>query len=184
MVMRSAVLLDRKRRPLYHIVGCNHGIQPGIGFLSALDGKEVNEQREHFTKLVRELCAEHELQIVLEEDGTVEETAGHQLAVERNIPWENINTTNEDKERMDIPRDYVDGPYDEERKREWSRQRETFMAGKIIAHQKASPRGLVICGFDHSEALMDLLKMRGIPTQVWDYRKLDWYRSGVFAECP
>ncbi len=96
---------------MIHIVGCNHGIQLGIGGFAALDTAEQNEQRAHFRALLEGICEGQAVQIVLEEDGAPEETAGEQIATQRNIPWININTSNEDKNQMGIPIDYVAGPW-------------------------------------------------------------------------
>ncbi len=126
--------------------------------------------------------AESRIQILPEEDGTPDETAAQQLAFNRDLPWENINTTNVDKDRMGIPRNYLHGPFNQDQKREWDRQREEFMAGKIVAHRNTAQNALVICGFDHSEPLATLLGADGIFVRVFDYKNLDWYRQGIFAE--
>lgn len=167
---------------MIHIVGCNHGIQLGIGGFAALDTAEQNEQRAHFRALLEGICEGQAVQIVLEEDGAPEETAGEQIATQRNIPWIDINTSNEDKNQMGIPIDYVAGPYTEAQKNNWNHQRELFMVGKVNEHRGQNASLLIICGFVHMLPLADILEQDGTPIQTRNYRNLDWYLPGVFAE--
>jgi hypothetical protein len=165
---------------LIHIVGCNHGIQVGLGGFTDYDPADQNEQRAHFRTLLESICEQQAITIVLEEDGALEETAGEQIAAQRNILWADLNTSNDDKVQMGIPKDYLTGPYTEDQKRDWNRQRELFMVEKINEHRSEGESLLIICGFVHMQPLADLLGLDG--AQQWDYRSLDWYRSGVFAE--
>jgi hypothetical protein len=165
---------------LIHIVGCNHGIQVGIGGFTALDPADQNEQRAHFRALLESICKKQAIKIVLEEDGAPEETAGQQIAAQRNIPWADINTSNDDKVQMGIAIDYVSGPYTEDQKSNWNRQRELFMVGKIDEHRSEGKSLLIICGFVHMQPLADLLGQDD--ALQWDYRSLDWYLPRVFAE--
>jgi hypothetical protein len=167
---------------LYHIVGCNHGIQIGSGGFADLDGADANEQREHFRALIEGICGEGAIHIFLEEDGTLEETAAQQIALERNVSWENINTTSEDKDQIGIPRDYLSGAYSGDQKHEWNRQRDVFMVGKIVKHRSKVEHAIVICGFDHFEPIVALLEAQGIPVRRWDYRTSGWFRPGVFSD--
>jgi hypothetical protein len=167
---------------LIHVVGCNHGIQGGLGGFAALDSAEQNEQRDHFRALLETICEEQAIQIVLEEDGAPEETAGEQIAAQRDIPWADINTSNDDKIQMGIPIDYVTGPYTEAQKTNWNHQRELFMVDKINEHRNEGESLLIICGFAHMQQLADVLRQDDTPVQQWDYRNLDWYLPGVFAE--
>jgi hypothetical protein len=167
---------------LIHVVGCNHGIQVGIDGFAGLDPAEQNEQRAHFRALLESICEEQAIQIVLEEDGAPEETAGEQLATQRDIPWIDINTSDDDKHQMGIPIDYVTGPYAEDQKNNWNHQRELFMVGKINEHRSEGESLLIICGFAHMQPLADILGQDGTLIQIWDYRNLDWYLLGVFAQ--
>ena len=167
---------------MIHIVGCNHGIQVGIGGFTGLDPADQNEQRAHFRVLLENICEEQAIQIVLEEDGAPEETAGEQIAAQRNIPWTDINTSNNDKTQMGIPIDYVTGPYTEDQKSNWNHQRELFMVGKINEHRSEGESLLIICGFVHVQPLGEILGQDGTSVQQWDYRNLDWYLPGVFEE--
>jgi hypothetical protein len=166
---------------LIHVLGCNHGIQVGIGGFVDLDPAGQNEQRAHFRALLESICEGQAIQIVLEEDGAPEETAGEQIATQRDIPWIDINTSNEDKNQMGIPIDYVTGPYAEDQKNNWNHQRELFMVDKINEHQNEGESLLIICGFAHMQQLADVLRQDDT-VQQWDYRNLDWYHAGVFAE--
>jgi hypothetical protein len=166
--------------PVFHVVGCNHGIQPGTGGFADFDGVDENEQRGHFRTMLEDICVNHSIQIVLEEDGDPEETAAKQIADSHKIPWRDINTSNNDKDRMGIPRDYVSGAYDAEQKREWHRQREQFMLEKINEYGKGAQALLIICGFVHVQHLVDLLD-RGGTVQPTDYKNLGWYRRDIFA---
>jgi hypothetical protein len=165
---------------VFHIVGCNHGIQTGIGGFADFDGTDQNEQRGHFSTMVENICVNHATQIVLEEDGDPEETAAKQIADQRKIPWRDINTSNNDKDRMGIPRDYVSGAYGAEEKREWHRQREQFMLERINEYGKGAQTLLVICGFVHVQPLAALLAHCGTVRQT-DYRTLGSYRRDIFT---
>jgi hypothetical protein len=52
-------------RPVFHIVGCNHGIQPGTGGFADFDGVDEKEQRGHFRTMVENICVNHSIQLVL-----------------------------------------------------------------------------------------------------------------------
>ncbi len=167
---------------MIHIVGCNHGIQVGVGGFADYDTAEQNEQRAHFRALLESICEEQAIQIVLEENGAPEETAGEQIAAQLSISWADINTSNDDKIQMGIPTDYVTGPYTEEQKNTWNHQRELFMMGKINEHRREGESLLIICGFAHIQPLGEILGQDGTSIQICDYRNLDWYLTGVFAE--
>jgi hypothetical protein len=166
------------------IVGCNHGIQVGRGGFTGLDRPDQNEQREYFRAMLEEICAENKIQIALEEDGDVEETTGKQVADQNAIPWRDINTSDEDKDRLGIPRNYAIGPYTSEQKSDWNRQRERFMVEKINEYGCDTRILLVICGFDHLQPLVEILGRDGTPVRMCDYRRLPWFREGVFADDP
>ena len=108
---------------------------------------------------------------MLEEDGAPEETAGEQIATQHDIPWIDINTSND-----------VTGPYTEDQKNNWNQQRELFMVRKINEHRSEGESLLIICGFAHIQPLTDILEQDGTPIQLWNYRNLDWYLPGVFAQ--
>lgn len=167
---------------MFYIVGCNHGIQPGTGGFTALDTADQNEQRAYFRAVIQEICVANGIEIVLEEYGDLEETIGNQLADHFRIPWRDINTSNADKDRMGIPQDYVAGPYSDEQRANWNYQREQFMLAKICEYRKNTTDILIICGFDHMRSLALLLAEKGAQVQETDYRRLEWYRSGVFHD--
>jgi hypothetical protein len=169
---------------LIHIVGCNHGIQVGRSGLAALDPANQNEQRERFTAMLEDICSDQAIEIILEENGAPEETAGEQIARQRNIPWVDINTSTADKERLGIPAEYLTGPYTADQRSDWNRQRELFMLGKIAEHRRRRGMLLIICGFEHLQTLTELLNQDGSVVQPWDYRRLGWYRDGIFAGDP
>ena len=129
------------------------------------------------------MCDEQEIQIVLEENGGPEETGAKQIVDRRGIPWHDVNTTNEDKDRLGIPRDYVNGSYSDEQKNEWHRQREQVMLEKIKQQlQECECESvLIVCGFDHMSHIAELLEQDGATVQQIDYRKSSWYRAGIFA---
>ena len=157
-------------------------MQVGVGGFAGLDPAEQNEQRTHFRALLEGICEGQAIQIVLEEDGSAEETAGEQIAAQRNIPWIYINTSNDDKTQMGIPINYITGPYTEVQKNNWNHQRELFMVGKINEHRSEGESLLIVCGFAHMQPLTDMLGQDGVLVQQWDYRNFDWYLPGVFAQ--
>lgn len=171
--------MDQKMQ-MFHIVGCNHGIQVGDSGFAALDSADQNEQRAHFRQMLEQIYLENGIQVLLEEDGAPEMTSGEQLADRYGISWADINTSNEDKDRMSIPRDYMSGKYTEEQRNGWNRQREDFMVGRIDQHRGDAERAMVICGFDHLKPLAQMLRANGFEVRTWDYRLLDWYRPEVF----
>jgi hypothetical protein len=166
---------------VFHIVGCNHGIQVGTGGFAALDGAAANEQREHYRAMLSSICTQNGIDSVFEEDGSPEETAGQQLAGQLGIRWSDVNTSNHDKQEMGIPQNYVAGDYPAELKDKWNRQREEFMASKIKAERGNAKTSLVICGFDHISPLADLLAQDGTQVHKYDYRDLPWHQHGVFT---
>jgi hypothetical protein len=92
------------------VVGCNHGIQV-CGPFSVLDSADQREQRGHFAALLEDIIKRENIDFIGEEDGSVEETIAEHLAEACNIPHRNINTSNTDKDRMGIPRNYDAGPH-------------------------------------------------------------------------
>jgi hypothetical protein len=169
---------------MIYVIGCNHGIQPGGGIFSLLDSAECQEQRAHFRELIEHILREGEIQFIGEEWGDTETTSTQDLAARSGIAWRNINTSDADKDRMGIPRDYATGPCTEEQKALWNGQREQFMLERIREYQAEAQKLLIICGFTHLESLTELLAQGGKPIQSIDYRTRDWYRPGVFVEDP
>jgi hypothetical protein len=167
---------------LFHIVGCNHGIQIGTGGFTGLDTVEQNEQRAHFREFLEQICGGNGIREVFEENGSLEKTAGAQLADGRGITWTDMNTTNEDKDRMGIPRDYILEDHTEEQKAIWNYQREQFMVAKIHNHLGDSDSVLIICGFEHMQPIAALLGTNDPQIHTWDYRTRNWYRPGIFVE--
>lgn len=163
------------------IVGCNHGIQPARSQLTALDTPDQNDQRAHFEKMLRGILRECEIQIVCEEWGDVEETIAQTMARETQLAWRDINTSNADKDRMGIPRDYVQGPYSDGEKRNWNGLRERFMLDRINEYRADARNLLIVCGFAHLDVLAESLGANDEPVKPVDYRRFDWYRPGVFA---
>jgi hypothetical protein len=172
--MMPAAILGR-----FSAVGCNHGIQV-CGPFSELDSADQREQRGHFAALLEDIIKREMIDFIGEEDGSVEETIAEHLAEACNIPHRNINTSNTDKDRMEIPRNYDEGPYTNEQKAYWHRQREQFMLEKIREHRGDARNLLIVCGFTHLERLSGLLQQE-VTVQPIDYRKCEWYRAGVFA---
>ena len=167
---------------MFYIVGCNHGIQVGTGGFAKFDSADQNEQRAHFMSMLEEICTNRKIKIVLEEDGGPEETAAEQIADRHDIPWHDINTSNEDKDRLGIPRNYVDGPYIDEEKNAWHRQREEFMVERINEYSRGLQNVLVVCGFEHMPHIAELLEQKRAAVEQIDYRALAlWYRAGIFA---
>jgi hypothetical protein len=60
--------------------------------------------------MLSSICAKNGIDSVFEENGDPEETAGRQLAGHLGITWSDINTSNNDKQKMGIPQDYVQPP--------------------------------------------------------------------------
>lgn len=90
---------------LIYVIGCNHGIQPVDA--DPFDGEQVLAQRVHFRELLTELIHASDTQFVGEEWGRANYTIAHLVADKNgNIPWSNINTSHEDLDAMQIPRNY------------------------------------------------------------------------------
>lgn len=166
-----------------YIVGCNHGIQPN-GPLAKLDGADAQKQRAHFAALLESILKQAKIQLVGEEWGGGEPTIAENLARNYDVPYRDINTSRTDLEQMEIPCDYVKGPYTNQRKEQWHRHREQFMLEKIREFRGAAQNVLIVCGFTHLEQLSGLLQQEDATVEVVDYRKLAWYRPGVFPEDP
>lgn len=164
---------------VFHIVGCNHGIQVGSSGFGEFDSADQKEQRRRFRELLDGICDRTGTEVVLEENGGPEETAAEQIAKGHRIPWYDINTTNEDKDRLGIPRNYVDEPHAEDQKEEWHRLRERVMVQKIKQHARYDQSVLIVCGFDHMSHIAELLQQGAVAVE--DYRERTWYRPGLFA---
>ena len=165
---------------MIYIVGCHHGIQPQASMLTACDPSDQNRQRGHFKDMLRQIFKEDGIQFVFEEAGDVEETITQHLAAQFNLPWKDINTSNADKDRLGIPRYYVQEPYTNEQKNRWNQLREKFMLGRINEYRSCAQNLLIICGFDHVDSLAASLGNDGIRIRRVDYRTLEWYQEGVF----
>lgn len=166
---------------MIYVVGCNHGIQlEPSGPFAALDGDDQQKQRALFAALLGDILKKGEIQFVGEEWGDVEPTIADVLAKKCNIPYKNVNTSETDKKRLGIPCNYVEGPFSEEQKEQWHRQREQFMFERIREYRGAARNLLVVCGFTHEERLSSLLVQEGTRPERIDYRKCSWYRPRVF----
>jgi aldehyde:ferredoxin oxidoreductase len=165
------------------IVGCNHGIQPKDADALFGDSQLVTNQKKQFANMIEGLAIDNEIEFIGEEWGLANMTSAHRLAnASKTIGWANINTSHEDLDAMEIPRDYVDGAYSPEQKQEWSRQREGIMVKKLRESRGTATRCLVICGFEHVEPLADTLRKDCNTVERVDYRQQQWYQAGLFAE--
>jgi hypothetical protein len=169
---------------MIHIVGCNHGIQPGESIFTALDSVECQEQRAHFRELLQQILTHSAIQFIGEEWGDVETTIAERLADNLEIPWQNINTTEEDKQNMGIPPNYAHGPYSNEQKAAWNCLREQFMWERVQDSKGHAQNLLVICGFAHLQHMTELFGQGGTPVEPIDYKTRDWYLPGIFPEDP
>lgn len=164
------------------VVGCNHGIQPRDPDWLGGDTREAAEQKQHFAQLLDKIIIGCEVRFVGEEWGLPDITIAHDLADKHGAMWSNINTSPGDLKQMGIPDDYVKGPYALEQKEMWHRKREHVIFSNIISSKAGAQDLLIICGFDHFEPLAGLLLEVDGVVEPCDYRKLDWYRAGVFPE--
>jgi len=169
---------------MIYVVGCNHGIQPRDEDWLGGDWQEAKAQKAAFAGLIERIIQQGEIQFVGEEWGLPDITTACELAETNQVPWVNINTSAEDLDRLGIPQDYVKESFSEAQKRNWHRQREQVMLGRLKENWGEASNALAICGFEHMEPLAGLLRMDGVAAETVDYRKMDWYRPGVFSEDP
>jgi aldehyde:ferredoxin oxidoreductase len=166
---------------MIYVVGCNHGIQPRDEDWLARDSPEANAQKAHFAELIERTIQQGEIQFVGEEWGLSDTTTARASAGTHEIPWVNINTSRDDLDRLGIPHDYVKGNFSEAQKRHWHSQREQVMLCKLKENWGEALNVLAVCGFEHMEPLAELLRIDGVAAETVDYRKMDWYRAGVFS---
>jgi len=58
------------------------------------------------------------------------------------------------------------------------------MLHKLKESHREALNILVVCGFEHMESLVNLLRLAGWVVRTVDYRCMNWYQRGVFAEDP
>lgn len=168
--------------PRYIVVGCNHGIQRREPISCFDDTTVVRQQRSCFKDFLAGVIEQQGIEFIGEEWGCPQATFAHALAAEHEIHYSNISTTCEDLKGPGIPADYLSGNYADSQKKAWLRWREGFMFGKIKKGQGDAQSVLVICGFAHMNPIADLLRRDCADVVIVDYRKTDWYQTGVFAE--
>jgi len=169
---------------MVYVLGCNHGIQPRDEDWLGGDSPAAKEQKTHFAELIKHIIQAGSIQFVGEEWGLPEITTAHSLAEACHIRWENINTSFEDLDRLGIPRDYAKGNFTQAEKEHWHSQREQIMLHKLKESHREALNILVVCGFEHMESLVNLLRLAGWVVRTVDYRCMNWYQRGVFAEDP
>ena len=161
------------------VVGCDHGIQYGEDPLCDTPAK--TQQKARFAGLVDGMIKDNEIEFVGEEWGLEERSAAHVIAESSSqVLWANINTSFAELAEMRIPNDYADGHYTAEQKAEWNRQREQVMIRKLLEHRGTANRMVVVCGFDHMEALAESLRRICKCAKAVDYRRRDWYDENAF----
>lgn len=167
---------------MVYVVGSNHGIQQDEIGDTQENTEERTEQRAHFTQLIEEIVSKEKVDLICEEwdhDGGI--TIARGIAGKCGTRWFNINTGAEDLRQMGIPPIYTKlTALQPGRKAQWHAEREKFMLRKIQEKRGCAENLLVICGFDHMLPLSELLREGIADVEVVDYRKLDWYRPGVF----
>jgi hypothetical protein len=167
-----------------HVIGCNHGIQKTTeeDLLPIDDIAEIRTQRLHFSRFLEALVTSAKIQFIGEEWGLPQPSAAQVLSNKKGISWANINTSLEDLNRMEIPRDYVHGRYDPAAKARWTQLREEFMFRRIKENKRGAQHLMVVCGFRHLQPMARLLADLACIVQTIDYRALDWYRAGIFSD--
>jgi hypothetical protein len=147
---------------MIYVLGCNHGIQPRDPDWLVGDTNQAAEQRAHFAQLIDTSVNESEAQFVAEEWGLSCTTRAASIADRHGIPWSNVNTSFHDLNELGMPHDYVNGAYSNEEKEKWNRERDKVMLEKIKAAKKEAANGVIICGFEHMDPLVELLEEEGI----------------------
>jgi len=167
------------------VVGCVHDIQSNAPVPLLEGSPDVRGQRDHFRELLVRILFDERVELVAEEWGRESESFAQALAKKDMVRYVDINTSFEDLDALQIPRDYLGSPCcTPEQKQLWLRQRETFMVEKIRSTRGTADTVLVICGFDHLETVA-LQLGNDEPVVRVDYRKEDWYRKDAFfPACP
>ncbi|MGA9055244.1 MAG: hypothetical protein WB763_01905 [Terriglobia bacterium] len=166
---------------MIYVVGCNDGIQPRDQDWLGGDSPEAMAQKAHFAELIERIIQERKIQFVGEEWGLPDITTACASAGTHRIQWVNINASRDDLDRLGIPHDYVKGDFSEAQRRHWHSQREQVMLCKLKENRGEALNVLAVCGFEHMESLAELLRIDGVAAETVDYRKMDWYRAGVFS---
>jgi hypothetical protein len=139
---------------MIYVAGCHHDIQSEDPVPFFYNGAAVSRQREQFVRLMERLLIDKKVELVAEEWGRKSESFGQVLSKKYMVKYADINTSFDDLDALQIPRDYLDSPcYAEGQKREWLQRRETVMLERIRSARGTAKTVLVICGFDHLESL-------------------------------
>jgi hypothetical protein len=172
--------------PRVFILGCHHALQSVEicwrwlelkEFLAAIE-KDVEvtarEQKEHFARRVRELIATEHVTFIGEEADR-DLTMQASLLCER---WHPIDMSKEERERREIPFDYIDKAekYTAENRARWDAEREQYMFQQVQENRGNAPTILVICGSNHMNALVSLFRQVGddvMPPE--DITKAPWF---------
>jgi hypothetical protein len=163
-----------------YVIGANHGIQrqePDVW-----DTPQSRGQSNHFGELVTEIVRKNKVQFIGEEWGLPSLTVAHALADDGNLPWVDINTTAEELETMNIPRDYVNGNYTNEQRERWHRLREEAFIQKLLEQKGDAQSLIVVCGFVHLQPLTQSLQKICKTVEPVDYRTMSWYDKNAFTD--
>jgi hypothetical protein len=165
---------------MIYVLGCDHDIQSSESVLSLAGEQDVKGQRDHFAQLLEQMLSGEKVDLVAEEWRRRSESFAEALARKHTVSYVNINTSFDDLDALQIPRDYTNPiNYTADQRQGWLQQRERFMLDRIRTGMGTARSALVICGFYHMEPVAVQL---GDDERVMsvDYRKEGWYRADVF----
>ena len=167
---------------MVYILGCNHGIQQETVGDNEDTAQVRAEQRTYYKQLIDEIVREGDIRLICEEwphEGG--RTVAHRIADRCGLQWISIDTTPEQLRGMGIATPlYIRLPIPREKKAMWHSMREEVMVCKIKKKRVDAQNLLVVCGFDHMLPLSDRLREGIGGVKIVDYRKMGWYRPGVF----
>ena len=162
------------------ILGVNHQIQRPFGSSRRADREFVQDQKNNFAQLLREVIRKG-IDFVGEEANRTEDSIAQQICKEENCCYLNIEMTAEERTLRKIPNQYNEGDaFSKAEKAKGNLEREEHMVKEILANAQDSANILVICGDRHSSALAQHFRALGSPVEIDDLRNKDWYVENWF----
>ena len=158
------------------IIGLSHQIQRPFWSSDKRACEFAQYQKARFAQLVRETIQTCVIEFVGEEANHQEESIAEMVCKEEACRYSNIEMTPDERMLRKIPAGYnEDTALSEIEKTKGNRQREEYMANRVIAEARDSGHILVICGRMHSDSLAAIFRAGGHSVQIDDLLNQDWY---------
>jgi len=162
-------------------MGINHQIQ-WVRIWSAGSSSSGNierferEQKDHFRELLRKRIIEENLQFIGEETKHGEQSIAEQLCSSiEECRHANIDMTLDGRAARNIPVNYENLRITPSEQAFFNQKREEYMFKKAIEESRGAERAMMICGYQHTEALANRFRKAGHEVEEADIRNEPWY---------